>query len=757
MFKHLHFPILIINPHIGRQDVAGSQLAELFKALKQEGFEVLATASIEEGRMIAEAHRGLSCILFTADQEEDLEQVKALFLAAHSRSPELPIMALSTRQSLDNDKLSALRDLHQLRGIIYLFEDTLPFIAGQIARTAQAYLGQLLPPFFKALLDYTGRASYSWHSPGHGGGVAFRKSPVGRAFHDFFGENTLRSDLSVSVPGLGSLLDHNGPIAEAEANTARTFGADHSFYVVNGTSTANKIIWHAFVSRDDVVLVDRNCHKSILHAIIMTGAIPVYLTGSRNDYGIIGPISLDSFAPANLRQRLAEHPLLQGRDAKIRLAVLTNSTYDGLCYNAELIKDELEDAVDILHFDEAWYGYAAFHEFYAGRHGMGSKRGFERARHPLVFATQSPHKVLAALSQASIILAENSLEQTLDLERFNEAFMMHTSTSPHYGIIASIDVATGMMAGEPGRSLVQETLDEALSFRRAMQQTAERLHEDQWWFDVWEPQDALEAEQVQASDWTLDHHEEWHGFGPMADDYALLDPIKVTLLTPGVEEQGRLAKSGIPAAVVTRFLAERGLVVEKTGLYSFLILFSLGITKGKWSTLVSELQEFKRLYDANAPLEATLPGVAATGHYRSLGLKDLCQQLHAFYKEQRMVRILRQIYTELPEMVVRPADAYQQMVRGQVEMVPVDQLAGRISAVMLVPYPPGIPVIMPGERFPSDSNAITDFLRVAQNLDEQFPGFESDIHGLRPVHTPDGGHTFCVDCLVEVQIKPIPT
>ncbi|HDZ55161.1 MAG TPA: lysine decarboxylase [Pseudomonas xinjiangensis] len=749
MFKHLHFPILVINPHIGKTDVAGTQLGELFKTLKHEGFEVLATASIDEGRLIAEAHRGLSCILFTADLEADLDPVRALFEAAHSRSPELPIMALTTRQNLDSAQLADLRDLHQLRGIIYLFEDTLPFIAGQIARTARSYLSQLLPPFFKALLDYTGRASYSWHSPGHGGGVAFRKSPVGRAFHDFFGENTLRSDLSVSVPGLGSLLDHNGPIAAAEANTARTFGADHSFYVVNGTSTANKIIWHAYVTRDDVVLVDRNCHKSILHAIIMTGAIPIYLTGSRNDYGIIGPISLDAFSPDKLRQRLAEHPLLRGREAKIRLAVVTNSTYDGLCYNAELIKDELEDAVDVLHFDEAWYGYAAFHEFYAGRHGMGRNRGFPRAQHPMVFATQSPHKVLAALSQASVILAENSDQQELDLERFNEAFMMHTSTSPHYGIIASIDVATGMMAGAPGRSLVQETLDEALSFRRAMHQTAARLDDDQWWFDVWEPEEALETDTLAATDWTLDNQAPWHGFGDMANDYALLDPIKVTLLTPGVEEHGRLAKSGIPAAIVTRFLAERGIVVEKTGLYSFLILFSLGITKGKWSTLVSELQEFKRLYDNNAPLEMTLPRVARSGHYSDMGLQDLCQQLHRFYKEQRMVKVLRQIYTELPEIVLRPADAYQAMVKGEVEMLPVDELAGRISAVMLVPYPPGIPVIMPGERFPSDSSAIIDYLRVASSQDQQFPGFESDIHGARPAQKDNGQMQFCVDCLKE--------
>lgn len=744
MFKHLHFPILVINAHAGRHDVAGAQLEELFRALRLEGFEVLPTPSIEEGRLIAEAHRGLSCILFTADLERDLGPVRALFLAAHSRSPELPIMALSTRQNLDSAHLVELRDLHQLRGIIYLFEDTIPFIAGQIARTARSYLDQLLPPFFKALLDYTAKASYSWHSPGHGGGVAFRKSPVGRAFHDFFGENTLRSDLSVSVPGLGSLLDHSGPISAAEANTAVTFGADHSFYVVNGTSTANKIIWHAYVSRDDVVLVDRNCHKSILHAIIMTGAIPIYLTGSRNDYGIIGPISLDALSPEALREQIAEHPLLRGRNPRIRLAVLTNSTYDGLCYNAELIKDVLEDAVDILHFDEAWYGYAAFHEFYAGRHGMGRGRGFPRARHPLVFATQSPHKVLAALSQASIILAEDSDQQTLDRSRFNEAFMMHTSTSPHYGIIASIDVATGMMAGEPGRSLVQETLDEALSFRLAMQQTAERLDEDEWWFDVWEPEQALAQDQLQPQDWTLGDRAPWHGFGPMADNYALLDPIKVTLLTPGVEEQGRLARSGIPAAVVTRFLAERGLVVEKTGLYSFLILFSLGITKGKWSTLLAELQEFKRLYDSNAPLEKTLPGVARSNRYPGQGLRDLCENLHRFYREQRMVRTLRQIYTQLPTIAMRPADAYQSMVRGEVEVVPADQLAGRIAAVMLVPYPPGIPVIMPGERFPEAPSAIAAYLQIALEQDRAFPGFETDIHGLR--RTEAG---FGVDCVVE--------
>src|SRR5690606_6736836 len=191
------------------------------------------------------------------------------------------------------------------------------------------------------------------------------------------------------------------------------------------------------------------------------------------------------------------------------------------------------------------------------------------------------------------------------------------------------------------------------------------------------------------------------------------------------------------------------LVVEKTGLYSFLILFSLGITKGKWSALVSELQEFKRLYDNNAPLDLTLPAIARSGHYPDMGLRDLCNQLHRFYKQQHMVRVLRQIYTQLPEIVLRPADAYQMMVRGQVEMVPIDQLSGRISAVMLVPYPPGIPVIMPGERFSKDSSAIADYLQIALALDRKFPGFDNDIHGLRPMLQEDGSMGFFVDCLVE--------
>ena len=299
--------------------------------------------------------------------------------------------------------------------------------------------------------------------------MAFTKSPVGSAFHQFYGENTLRSDLSISVPELGSLLDHTGPIKDAEEEAARNFGADHTFFVTNGTSTANKIVWHGTVARGDVVFVDRNCHKSLLHALIMTGAVPVYFTPSRNAHGIIGPISLDQFTPESLQQRIAANPLASQAykaGSKPRIAVVTNSTYDGLCYNAEKIADEIGSAVDFLHFDEAWYAYAAFHPFYENHYGMA--KGKPREQDAIIFTTHSTHKLLAAFSQASMIHVRNSAQRDLDAERFNESFMMHTSTSPHYGVIAACDVASKMMEGEAGSSLVQEMHDEAIAFRRAM-------------------------------------------------------------------------------------------------------------------------------------------------------------------------------------------------------------------------------------------------------------------------------------------------
>jgi arginine decarboxylase len=743
------FPIAIIDEDYEGKHAAGRGMRQLAAAIEKEGFRVVAGLSYEDARRLVNVFNSESCWLVsvdgaeaTATQWQILEEVLA---AKRSRNDRLPIFLFGDERTAEMVPVNVLKHAN---AFMRLFEDSPAFLARAIVRSAQLYLERLAPPMFKALMDYTLHASYSWHTPGHGGGVGFRKSPVGQLFYEFFGENTLRSDISVSVGQLGSLLDHTGPIAEGERNAARIFGTDETLFVVGGTSAANKIVWHGMVGRGDLVLCDRNCHKSILHSLVMTGATPIYLVPSRNGLGIIGPISREQFTPESIQRKIAASPFAKESSGKVRLMVMTNSTYDGLCYNVDAIKQSLGDTVEVLHFDEAWYAYANFHEFYDGYHAISSAQP-ARPKNAITFATQSTHKLLAALSQASMIHVQNGENRRLDMTRFNDAFMFHTSTSPQYGIIASCDVAAAMMDQPAGRALVQETIDEALAFRRAMTAAKKQLSGG-WWFDVWQPDAMADKPVAVKSAWVLKPGDRWHGFDDLAENHALVDPIKVTILSPGLAADGTMQAQGIPAAVVVKFLSSRRIEIEKTGLYSFLVLFSLGITKGKWSTLVTELMNFKDLYDANAPLKRALPAFAAAHPeaYATMGLKDLCDRMHRSYREDNVPKAQHDMYTALPEMAMRPADAYQYLVRGQVESVEIDQLMGRIFAVMLVPYPPGIPVIMTGERLTPATKSIHDYLLYAREFDEKFPGFETDIHGLRFEPTA-GGRRYLVDCVKE--------
>jgi arginine decarboxylase len=751
-FNALDYPIVVVDGDYDSPRIAGILVRALADEIRRYGQNVLTGLTMEDAEAGARTYNAASAVLISIDgTEEGPHQFDRLYeFLDHQLAyrENLPVFLYGERRTIEQVPTKLLGIVH---GFIFLYEDTKSFIARQILRAADEYMQNLLPPFFKALITHAAQSNYSWHTPGHGGGVAFTKSAVGRALHQFFGENTLRSDLSVSVPELGSLLDHTGPIKAAEAEAARNFGADHTFFVTNGTSTANKIVWHGTVARGDIVFVDRNCHKSLLHSLIMTGATPLYFRPSRNAHGIIGPISLDQFAPKAMAARIAEHPLagkIKGKAGKPRIAVVTNSTYDGLCYNAEAIAHDIGDGVDYLHFDEAWYAYAAFHELYENHHAMG--KGKPREQSPVIFATHSTHKLLAAFSQASMIHARNGRTRSLDVDRFNESFMMHTSTSPHYGVIASCDVASRMMAGRTGRVLVDQMHKEAIAFRRAMLHVGDSIRKGSWWFEVWQP-DALRARldrgeragvpvATKQADWLLEPKAAWHGFGDLPTDYVLIDPIKVTLLTPGLRMDGKIDKRGIPACIVSRFLWGRGITVEKTNLYSFLILFSMGVTKGKWSTLTTELLAFKTLYDRNAPLAEALPSLVAEypDAYGRTGLADLCDALHTFNTTHKVATVMREMYVDLPEPVMTPADAYDRLVRGAVERVDIDQLEGRIAATMLVPYPPGIPTIMPGERYGRHDTAILESLRIARAQNERFPGFESDIHGLIVEHDAQG-------------------
>ncbi|MFO0239581.1 MAG: Orn/Lys/Arg decarboxylase N-terminal domain-containing protein, partial [Betaproteobacteria bacterium] len=368
------FPVVIIDEDFRSENASGLGVRALAKAIEEEGIEVLGVTSYGDLSSFAQQQSRASAFILSIDDEqfsspEDtdkaISELRAFVAEIRFRNVDIPIFLYGETRTSRHIPNDVLRELH---GFIHMFEDTPEFIARYVAREARAYLESLPPPFFRALTHYAADGSYSWHCPGHSGGVAFLKSPVGQMFHQFFGENLLRADVCNSVDELGALLDHTGPVAASERNAARICHADHLFFVTNGTSTSNKIVWHSCVAPGDVVLVDRNCHKSILHAITMTGAIPVFLMPTRNHYGIIGPIPLEEFSEESVRRKIEANPFVRGENKKPRILTLTQSTYDGVVYNVETLKQRLDGRVDTLLFDEAWLPHAAFHDFYGDYH-----------------------------------------------------------------------------------------------------------------------------------------------------------------------------------------------------------------------------------------------------------------------------------------------------------------------------------------------------------------------------------------------------
>ena len=744
-----NFPIIIIDEDYRSENASGHGIRNLAEAIVKEGIEVVGMTSYGDMASFAQQQSRASAFVLSIDDEEfgagseeetevALRTLRAFVEEIRFKNSDIPIYLYGETRTSRHIPNDILRELH---GFIHMHEDTPEFVARHIIREAKSYLDSLAPPFFRALVGYAQDGSYSWHCPGHSGGVAFLKSPVGRMFHQFFGENMLRADVCNAVDELGQLLDHTGPVAASERNAARIFNADHLYFVTNGTSTSNKIVWHSTVAPDDIVVVDRNCHKSILHAIMMTGSVPVFLTPTRNNFGIIGPIPLSEFQPENIQRKIDANPFIKDKKRKPRVLTITQSTYDGVIYNVETLKQMLDGKIDTLHFDEAWLPHATFHDFYKDMHAIGRDR--PRAKESMIFSTQSTHKLLAGLSQASQILVQDSDSHKLDRDCFNEAYLMHTSTSPQYAIIASCDVAAAMMEPPGGTALVEESIAEALDFRRAMRKVDAEFGAD-WWFKVWGPDYLVEEGMASRDDWMLSADDRWHGFGKLAPNFNMLDPIKATIITPGLDVDGDFAEAGIPAAIVTKYLAEHGVVVEKTGLYSFFIMFTIGITKGRWNTMVTELQQFKDDYDKNHPLWRILPEfIAKNPQYEKIGLRDLCDQIHGIYKANDVARLTTEMYLSDMVPAMKPSDAFAKMAHGEIDRVRIDELDGRATAVLLTPYPPGSPLLIPGERF---NKTIVDYLRFARDFNKQFPGFETDIHGLVSGEV-DGKRMYYVDCV----------
>ena len=460
-------------------------------------------------------------------------------------------------------------------------------------------------PFYDQLKNYVWMAKDQWHTPGHSSGESLRGSPWVNDFYEFMGEHVFDADLSVSVPMLDSLMEPKGVIAEAQAMAAKAFGARRTFFATNGTSTANKVIFQTLLAPGEKLILDRNCHKSVHHGVVLSGAQPVYLDSSLNrKYGLYGPVPKKSILKA----------IKQHGDAQA--LILTSCTYDGLRYDLKPIVDAAHAKGVKVIVDEAWYGFARFHpEFRPTALEAGAD-----------YATQSTHKVLSAFSQASMIhVNDREFREHL----FRENFNMHTSTSPQYGLIASLDVARKQAVME-GYKLLSRTLELAREVKQLINST--RV------FRVLELEDLLPD--------------------AVRQDGIRLDPTKVTIDISGC---------GYTVEDLQKQLFERfNIQVEKSTFNTLTLLLTIGTTRSKVS----------RLYDA-------LMRIAREGRH-----------------PRRLVQT-----PEIPaftRLKFLPRDAYY--CGG--ELVPVfDErervnraLAGRICADQIVPYPPGIPVLVPGQQ-----------------------------------------------------------
>ncbi|QLE75124.1 arginine decarboxylase [Streptomyces rectiverticillatus] len=777
--------LFAVRGNSGDGGTGADQLRRIHKELAAAGYEVRWASTSDDARAVLRTEAGLAAAVIEwglpgTDGEDGRESSKeddkesgteggepggaGVLRQVGRRFQNLPVFLITAGEDLDHLPLWVAETVV---GYIWPLEDTAPFIAGRITRAARGYQEDLLPPFFKALRRFDDTHEYSWHTPAHSGGVAFLKSPVGRAFYDHFGERLLRSDLSISVGELGSLFEHTGPVGAAERNAARIFGADRTYFVLHGDSTCDRMVGHFSVTRDEIALVDRNCHKSVLHGLVLSGARPVYLVPTRNGYGLAGPLPPAEVRAQSVASRIARNPLTRGAvSPDAQYAVLTNSTYDGLCYDALQVARALAPSTPRLHFDEAWFAYARFHPLYAGRYGMAvGPDTFPGAERPTVFSTQSTHKLLSALSQSAMVHVKPAPRAPVEHERFNEAFMMHGTTSPLYPMIASLDVAAAMMDGPQGRWLIDEAVAEAVRFRQTVVRIGRRIaaagDRPGWFFGVWQPEtvtDPATGEQVPFADapaellrtepscWQLEPGADWHGFPGLTEGYCLLDPVKVTLTCPGIDASGRMAEWGIPARVLTAYLATRSIVVEKTDSYTTLILFSMGITKGKWGTLMDALMDFKTLYDEDAPLERVLPELVEAHPQRYTGgtLRGLCREMHDHLRETDLVELLDTAFQELPEPVTPPQHCYQRLIRGGTERVRLAEAAGRVAAAMVTVTPPGIPVLMPGENTGTQDGPLLRYLKALESFDRCFPGFHSEAHGV--TLDPDSGD-YLIECV----------
>ena len=770
-FRRLTF--LVCTPAFEAGDLEGARVEQIISEVESLGFEVVRARDIEDAEIAVQTDAAIGCVL--VDWDKNGTGATALINLMRRRGLEMPIVILVRGARFESIPVDVLDFID---GYVFLAEETPAFIAKNLVSRLKQFADTLKTPFFGALVDYAEEGNQLWTCPGHNGGIFYNRSPIGRIFVEHLGEAVFRDDLDNSVLELGDLLIHEGPALQAQKEAAAIFGAEKTYFVLNGTSASNKVVLSALVAEDDLVLFDRNNHKAAIHgALVLGGGIPIFLETDRNAQGLIGPMYADSFDEAAIREKIRTNPLVKDPEKwraprPFRVAVIEQCTYDGTIYNAEMILEQIGPLCDYILFDEAWAGFLKFHPLFKGHYAMGLKDLDESS--PGIISTQSTHKQMAGFSQASQIHVRDrhikGQVRRIEHRRFNETFMLHASTSPFYPLFASLDVGAQMMRGRSGEVLWDDTVHLGIELRkkiRAIHQEFVEKSSDparQWFFDPFVPDMvALEGQEdsmvrwedvpspMLAADtryWEFAPGATWHGFKTVTRaGYAMTDPNKLTLLTPGFDAAtGTYAEYGIPAPVVAQFLRENRVVPEKNDLNSLLFLLTPGVESSKAGTLLSTLVAFKRRHDENAWLEDVIPEFVQRrpARYGGMRIRDLCGQMHDFFKASNVSALQRAQFApeHRPDMVMRPNDAVRMLTRNQVDFVPLDQVEGRIATTLWVVYPPGIATVIPGERLNAKARPMLDYLRMFERSANLFPGFEAEIQGLYRKVEPDGSIRF---------------
>ena len=760
------FTFLFSTPLFGADDLEGVRVAEIMAAIERMGFQVVRARRQEDAEIAVQTDAAIGCMVVDWGKKGLEGKAASLINLMRRRGLDMPIVILVRGKRFEDIPVEVLDFID---GYIFLAEETPEFIAKNLVSRLKQYAETLKTPFFGALADYAEEGNQLWTCPGHNGGIFYSRSPIGRIFMEHLGEAIFRDDLDNSVLELGDLLTHEGPALQAQKEAAAIFGAEKTYFVLNGTSSSNKIVLTNLVAEGDLVLFDRNNHKAAHHgALLMGGGIPVYLSADRNAYGLIGPMRPDDLDETRIRERIRDNPLIEDKEAwkrerPFRVAVIEQCTYDGTIYDAQRVLERIGHLCDYIHFDEAWAGFMKFHPIYERRFAMGLKGLNESS--PGIVATQSTHKQLASFSQASQIHRKDrhikGQRRRVEHRRFNEGFMQQASTSPFYPLFASLDVGAQMMKGRSGEVLWDDTIRLGIELRKKLRAVRREFEEKErdparrWFFDPFVPErvairDAASegathdvawesvATDLLARDpryWALAPGETWHGFTALEAGFAMTDPAKLTLLTPGFDRRtGQYDDYGIPAPVVAQYLRENRVVAEKYDLNSLLFLLTPGVESSKAGTLISSLVAFKRLHDENVLLDEVMPEFVAKRprRYRGHRLRDLCAEMHAFYRAHDVSGMQKAQFQSqhLPEMAMTPYQASRHLVRNTVDYLPLDQVDGRIATTLWVVYPPGIATIVPGERIGGRAQPMLDYLKVFEKGANTFPGFESEVQGL---------------------------